>query len=473
MGNELKPEQDASRVTHHASRSIIDTHCHLDMKEFDLDRKEVIERARVSGIEAMITVGSDLEGTVSAMKLAGEYDFIYASIGIHPHDAKDFSDEIYIKLREWSESSRVVAIGETGLDYHYDHSPREVQRAVFEKHLRLAGETGLPVIIHSREAQKDTLDILQASGINRGVLHCFSGDMEMAEQVMSMGFYISIAGPVTFRKAKALKEIAAAIPDDYLLVETDAPYLSPEPFRGKRNEPVYIIETLKQIAELRGVNFEDMARVTTLNAKRLFGTGTIPENAEIAYRIRDSLYLNITNRCTNKCSFCVKFRSDFVKGHRLRLDHEPSVKEIINAIGDPKKFSEVVFCGYGEPLQRLDTVKSISRWVKEQGGRVRINTNGHGNIIHKRNILPELEGIVDSISISLDAHNEETYNKICKPVYKNAFNEILQFTRLAKGVIPEVMVSVVALEDVDIDKCRVIAEGLGVPLRIREYDVVG
>ena len=150
----------------------------------------------------------------------------------------------------------------------------------------------------------------------------------------------------------------------------------------------------------------------------------------------------------------MKFRSDFVKGHRLRLDYEPSVEEIKNAIGDPKKFSEIVFCGYGEPLQRLDTVKVISRWVKEQGGRVRINTNGHANLIHKRNILPELGGIVDSISISLDAHNEETYNKICKPVYKNAFNEILQFTRLAKGVIPEVKVSVVALEDVDLDKCK-------------------
>jgi TatD DNase family protein len=142
--------------------------------------------------------------------------------------------------------------------------------------------------------------------------------MDMAEQVMAMGFYISIAGPVTFKKAKALKEIAAHIPDDYLLVETDAPYLSPEPFRGRRNEPAYIMQTLKQIADLRGVNIEDMARITTLNAKRLFGIGSIPDQAEIAYRIRDSLYLNITNRCTNKCSFCVKFRSDFVKGHRLQ-----------------------------------------------------------------------------------------------------------------------------------------------------------
>ncbi|PKL51968.1 MAG: radical SAM protein [Nitrospira bacterium HGW-Nitrospira-1] len=443
------------------------------MKEFDDDREDVIERAKAAGLEAMINVGSDLEGAVMAMKLAEEHDCIFASIGIHPHDAKDFSDKAYLKLREWAGNKKVVAIGETGLDYHYNHSPRRAQKDVFEKHLRLAGETGLPVIIHSREAQDDTLEILRRSGVSKGVLHCFSGNRDMAEQVMAMGFYISIAGPVTFKKAKELKEIAANIPDDYLLVETDAPYLSPEPFRGKRNEPAYIVHTLKHIAELRGVSLEDMARITTLNAKRLFGIGAISERAEIAYRIRDSLYLNITNRCTNQCTFCVKFRSDFVKGHRLRLGCEPSEEEIKDAIGDPKKFREIVFCGYGEPLQRLDTVKNIARWVKELGGRVRINTNGHANLIHKRNILPELEGIVDSISISLNAHNQEIYNKICRPIYKNAFNEIIQFTKQAKEVIPEVQVTVIAMEGVDMDKCKAITEELGVPLRIRKLDVTG
>lgn len=479
MGDVKKKPMHSLHNTDLESRSfsssfhIIDTHCHLDMNEFDADRAQVIERARAAGIEAIITVGSDLDGTVRAMKLSAEYDFIFASVGIHPHDAKDFSEDISMKLREWAGDKKVVGIGETGLDYHYDHSPREVQRAVFEKHLSLAGETGLPVIIHSREAKRDTMEIVKKSGITRGVLHCFSGDMEMAEQVMAMGFYISVAGPVTFRKAKELREIAAKIPDDYLLVETDAPYLTPEPFRGKRNEPAYILHTLQQIADLRGVSLEDMARITTLNAKRLFGIGTISEQAEIAYKIRDSLYLNITNRCTNKCSFCVKFRSDFVKGHRLRLAHEPEEEEIRDAIGDPKRFSEVVFCGYGEPLQRLDTVINVSRWIKERGGRVRINTNGHANLIHKRNVLPDLRGIVDSISISLDAHDAETYDKICKPVFKNAFQEIMQFTREAKEVIPEVQVTVVTMKGVDIDKCRAIAEDLGVPLRIRKLDVVG
>ena len=464
---------NSSQASNQKSLSAIDTHCHLEMKQFDSDRDQVIERARAAGVEAMITVGSDLAGTSGAMELACRYDFIYSSIGIHPHDAKDFSDDIYLKLRDWSADSKVVAIGETGLDYHYDHSPRDVQRTVFDKHLLLASETGLPVIVHSREAEKDTLDILGRSGINKGVLHCFSGNMEMAERVMSLGFYISIAGPVTFRKSKELQEVAAGVPDDYLLVETDAPFLSPEPFRGKRNEPAYLIETLKQIAGLRGVTLEDIARITTLNAKRLFGIGAVSEQAEIAYRIRDSLYLNITNRCTNKCSFCVKFRSDFVKGHRLRLTSEPTEEEIKNSIGDPERFREIVFCGYGEPLQRLETVKNISRWVKEKGGRVRVNTNGHANLIHKRNVLPELAGIVDSVSISLDAHNQEVYNRICKPAFSNAFPAILDFIRAAKETIPDVQVTVVDMEGVDLGKCRELAEELGVPLRIRTLDIVG
>jgi TatD DNase family protein len=482
MSDESRNSADSSNVTnlssnpaitHRSSILVIDTHCHLEMKQFDSDREQVIERARAAGVEAMITVGSDLAGTSGAMELACRYDFIYASIGIHPHDAKDFTDDILARLAEWSADSKVVAIGETGLDYHYDHSPREMQRAVFEKHLQLAGEKDLPVVVHSREAVNDTIEILRRSGISKGVLHCFSGNREMAEEVMSMGFYISIAGPVTFKKAKGLKEIAAIVPDDYLLVETDAPYLSPEPFRGKRNEPAYVIETLKQIAGLRGVTLEDIARITNLNAKRLFGIGSIPERAEIAYRIRDSLYLNITNRCTNKCSFCVKFRSDFVKGHRLKLASEPSVEEIKASIGDPKKFREIVFCGYGEPLQRLDIVKSISGWVKKQGGRVRINTNGHANLIYGKNILPELAGNVDSLSISLDAHNEETYNRICKPAFKDAFQAVLQFTKEAKKLISDVQVTVVDMEGVDLVKCRAIAEELGVPLRIRKLDVVG
>lgn len=443
------------------------------MKEFDPDREEVIMRARAAGLEAMITIGSDLEGTLQAVNLAEQHDFIYASVGIHPHEAKDVSDQTYVLLRELALKQKVVAIGETGLDYHYDHSPRDLQRTVFIRQLELADETGLPVIVHSREADEDILNIVRESGVNRGVFHCFSGNLDMAEQVMALGFYISIAGPVTFRKALDLQEVARKVPDDYLLIETDAPYLTPEPFRGRRNEPAYILNTAKQIAELRDITLQDLSRITTLNAKRLFAIGTLPVKGAIAYQIRDSLYLNITNRCTNRCSFCVKFHSDFVKGHRLRLSHEPTAEELKKEIGAPSQFREIVFCGYGEPLQRLDLVKQIAQWVKEQGGHVRINTNGHANLIHKRDIIPELKGLVDSISISLDAQDAETYNRICRPSFPEAYEEVLSFTQRVKDAVPDVQVTIVNLPDVDLKKCEEIAKELGVRFRVRELDVVG
>ncbi len=452
---------------------MIDTHCHLEMDAFKDDRDAVIKRAKDAGVEAIITIGSDFDGCKGALKFAEKYDFVYATVGIHPHDAKDFNDEMFHQIKKWAQGmTKVVAIGEIGLDYHYDHSARDIQRAVFSRQLELAKETGLPVVVHSREANKDTLKILGESGVTKGVLHCFSGDIDMAEKAMAMGFYISVAGHVTFKKASKLKEVAAAIPDDYLLIETDAPYLSPEPLRGRRNEPAFILHTARTIADIRGVSIEDIDRITTVNAGRLFGIGELPRG-EIAYKIRDNMYLNITNRCTNKCSFCVKFHSDFVKGHNLRLQNEPSEKELMDAIGNPSAYNEVVFCGYGEPLLRLDLVKSLASWIKGKGGKVRINTNGHGNLIHKRNIIPELRGLVDSLSISLDAQDEETYNRICKPAFKNAFNSVIDFIKEAGKYIPDVQATVVALDGVDTDKCKEITDSIGVKLKVRRLDIVG
>ena len=451
---------------------MIDTHCHLEMSAFDSDRNDVIKRARAAGLEALLAIGSDFDGNKGAVALAEEYDDIFAAVGMHPHDAKDFTPAFFNQIKMWAANRKVVAVGEIGLDYHYDHSPREMQRTVFKQQLDFAREAGLPVVIHSREAKEDTLSILKDSGIKQGVMHCFSGEQDMAERALAMGLYISFAGPVTFKNASGLREIAKIIPDEYLLVETDAPYLAPVPVRGKRNEPAFVVHTARFLAELRDVSLEDIDRITTINAKRLFNIGELP-SAQIAYKIRDSLYLNITNRCTSKCVFCVRFTTDFVKGHNLRLAHEPSVKEMIDAIGDPLRYKEIVFCGYGEPMLRLDTVKSVAAWVKQQGGRVRINTNGHGNLIHKRNILPELQGLVDAVSVSLDAQDEKTYRQVCKPAFDNAFQEVINFIREAKLFIPDVKATVVAAEGVDVDKCRVLADELGVQLRVRKLDSVG
>jgi len=452
---------------------LVDTHCHLDMEQFDEDRDEVLRRAADANVEAVITVASDVESNESVLEIARKYAEVHAAVGLHPHDSKDFDASFLERLRQWSTDPGVVAIGETGLDYHYDHSPRQVQRKVFEKHLETAVETGLPAIIHSREAKEDTLSILKDSGLRRGVLHCFSGDADMAEKVIMMGFHISIAGPVTFKKADSLREVVKIIPDDHLLVETDAPYLTPAPYRGRRNEPSFVLYTASAIADARGVTPEDIARITTINARRLFRTGQVPSRGEIAYKIRDSLYLNITNRCTNRCTFCVRNRKDFVKGHNLRLVREPSAGELKKAIGDPKAYREIVFCGYGEPLLRLDLVKEVASWVKHRGGRVRINTNGHGNMIHRRNIVPELKGMVDSMSISLDADNAETYERLCLPVFEKSYEGLIEFIREAVRHIPSVQLTVVDTGDVDTERCRQIAEQLGAGFRIRKLDIVG
>ena len=206
---------------------------------------------------------------------------------------------------------------------------------------------------------------------------------------------------------------------------------------------------------------------------RLFKIGKIAGHGEIVYKIRDSLYLNITNKCTNKCGFCVKSRTSYIKGHNLRLEKEPSALQVIKAIKDPKAYKEIVFCGIGEPLLRLDIVKKVSKWIKENGGKVRINTNGQGNLIHGKNILPELQGIVDSISVSLDAEDEKKYEKICKPAIKGAFQGVISFIREAVKIIPEVKVTVVKIPGINIEKCEKIAEDLGVELRVRDFDMVG
>lgn len=452
----------------------IETHCHLEMDDFDPDRDEVIRRAKDTGVQYIINIGSDREGNIKGLKLSTQYPEVYSSVGIHPHHADTLNEELYKELRMWAGEPKVVAIGEIGLDYHYLHSPKEVQIETFGNQIAIAKDLALPIIVHSREAKEDTLRILrEEAGEVKGVLHCFSGGLDMAKKAMDMGFYISIAGPVTFKNAKNLRNIIKLIPDDLLLIETDAPYLSPVPMRGKRNEPSFLRYIAETIADLRGVSVSDIGRVTTLNALRLFKICELPEKGEIAYQIRDSLYLNITNRCTNRCGFCIRFHTNYVKGHNLRLEGEPSVEELINAIGEPKRYKEVVFCGLGEPLLRLEVVKEVSRWIKERGGRVRINTNGHGNLIHGRNILPELHGIVDSLSISLDAEDEIRYEEVCRPLFKGAFQATVSFIKEAKKYIPQVKITVVGIPEVNINKCNALAEELGVEIRVRQFNVVG
>ena len=255
---------------------LIDTHAHLDDARFDVDREAVIARAQAAGVDTFVTIGCDLETSRAAVALADRYPFVYAAIGVHPHEAKQVGDTWYEDLRRLAAHPKVRAYGEIGLDYHYNHSSPQVQRARFREQVLIAKDLRLPIVIHTREAQEDTISILKeekASDVG-GVFHCFSGDAWLAKDALDLGFSLSFSGVVTFQNAAMLRDIVKTVPMNRILIETDCPYLTPVPHRGKRNEPAFVSLVAEKIAELKGLEgpagVEEVGRVTSENARRLF-----------------------------------------------------------------------------------------------------------------------------------------------------------------------------------------------------------
>ncbi|NQU74585.1 MAG: YchF/TatD family DNA exonuclease [Candidatus Omnitrophica bacterium] len=456
---------------------LIDTHCHLDFKDFEADRDKVIDRAKASGVGLILNVASSLEGSRNSIALAEKYDLIYASVGIHPHDAEKVNAAALKELEGMASHKKVVAIGEVGLDYYRALSPRDVQRKVFSEFISLAKKTNLPLILHNRDSHQDMLDILKDGFKDKkpkGVMHCFSGDERFLKKCLDMGLYISFTCNLTFKSAERLKGVAKQVPTEKLLLETDAPFLAPQAYRGKRNEPAHIVLLVEELSKIHNLSMEDIERITTRNAVELFSLKEAGP-ARIAYEIRDSLYLNITNRCTNECGFCVRSFSDFVKGHNLKLAKEPSTKEILNAIEKMGKYNKIVFCGFGEPTLRLDVIKEVAASLKQRSKKVRLVTNGHGNLINGRSIAEELKGLVDKVSVSLNVDTKEKYNKVCRSQFgENTFEEVKRFIRECKTAGLEVEVTCLDIPETDIERCRVIAEKeLGANFRLRRHNVVG
>ena len=251
---------------------LIDTHCHLDFSEFKLDRDEVLMRAEGAGVGYIINVASSLENSRASVELSKEYQTIFSSVGVHPHDAKDVSDDAIKEISELADDERVVAIGEVGLDFYRDLSDRDVQENVFIEFVRLANQKSLPLILHCRDASDDLLRILKSEHFYgmRGVVHCFSGDAKFLRECLDLGFLISFTCNITYKKSDNLREIVKAAPLNKIMLETDAPYLSPEGFRGKRNEPLQVKLLAEKIAEIKKIKFEEIAKITTENAKLLF-----------------------------------------------------------------------------------------------------------------------------------------------------------------------------------------------------------
>lgn len=252
---------------------LFDTHVHLNAEQYNEDLQEVIDRALSEGVTHMTVVGFDRPTIEKAIELAEAYDFIYASIGWHPVDAIDMTDEDLKWIEALAQHEKVVALGEMGLDYHWDKSPKDIQKEVFRKQIQLAKKVKLPIIIHNREATADIVEILKEEKASEvgGIMHCFSGSPEIALECINMNFYISLGGPVTFKNAKQPKKVAELIPIERLLIETDCPYLTPHPYRGKRNEPGYVKLVAQEIADIKGKTLEEIGAITTENAKKLFG----------------------------------------------------------------------------------------------------------------------------------------------------------------------------------------------------------
>lgn len=449
----------------------VDTHAHLFYENFEKDVDAVVLNAKAAGVSGILVPGTDIKTSEQAIEIAGKYDGIYAAAGVHPTDSKDWEMSWKDKIKNLAGNKKVVAIGEIGLDYYWDFSPKEQQIKALRAQLELALELNLPAIIHNRDANEDIMSILREyrKTCLKVQMHCFAGSAEDAYELAEMGHYLSFTGNITYKKADKLNEIVKSVSIENLLLETDCPFMTPVPHRGSRNEPAYIKYNAQRIAEIHNTTIEDVARTTSYNAFRLFGIGKKPE-LSYTYQLGNSLYINVTNRCNANCFFCDRKGEAVLSGYNLKMQksEEPEAEVYIKEIGDPKKYKEVVFCGYGEPTIRWETVKTVAEFVKKNGGKTRMNTNGHGNFINKRDITPELAGLIDTVSISLNSVNPEQYAEIMR-VKPELHAEMINFAKKAKD-FTRVVLTIVGIKEVDKAEAKhFVTEEIGVEFRERGY----
>lgn len=451
---------------------LIDTHAHLFYPNFEDDLEEVIQRAEEAGIDFILVPATDLQSAEKVIKLTEQYDMIYGAVGIHPHETKGWNSSLVEEIESLAGHNKIVAVGEIGLDYYYDYSPKEKQIEAFKSQIDLALKLDLPIIVHNRDSDEDMMEIIGSycsSGL-KAQFHCFNGSQKDAYELMHMGYMISFTGNITFKKADELREILKNIRIDQILLETDSPFLTPVPYRGKRNEPANVKFIAEQVAEAHNLSVADVGRITSFNAFRIFGIGSKTPTS-FTYKIGNSLYINITNRCDSHCSFCRRKSDPVLKGYNLGMERseEPDAEVYIKEIGDPAEHEEIIFCGYGEPTIRWDVVKQISRYVKDKGGHTRLNTNGHGSHINKRNIAPEFKGLIDVVSISLNSFNAKQYAELMG-IETGMFNEMVSFAKNVKSYVEKVIMTIVSVDEVDIAKARkTVEEKIGAEFRARPY----
>ncbi len=475
-GNEIVEENKESEENKNISDDLffVDSHAHLSDSIFRKDRDDVIKRANNVGVSQIIGIGSDYESCVRTIKLARSNSNVHAAVGIHPHDVKKLNHGILKKIKKLIDDPKVVAVGEIGLDYYRNNSPVKAQKFWFREQIKMAIKSKMPLIIHCRDAFDDVYKILSEENASKvgGVIHCFTGNWAIAKKFLDLDFYLGAAGPVTFSKSDELREVFKKVPLERILLETDCPYLTPHPNRGKRNEPFYMIETAKVLAELHGINLKELGKITTTNNSRLFRIHNSFKKGVFTYEHKHNLYLNITNKCSNSCFFCGLIGDGLFKGSNLILDQEPSISDVMREIVDPSSYGEIVFSGFGEPTLRLNTMIGITKLLKQKGAKkIRLVTNGLGNITNGKDILPELSDYFDAISISLQAGDSESYEKICKTKdIKDPFVEVKNFIIKARTFFQDIEVTAVNLSGItDNSDCMKVADDLKISFRSQEY----
>jgi TatD DNase family protein len=450
----------------------IDTHAHLFYPNFEEDLDEVISRAKKNEVDFILVPATDIKTSEQVIDLAEKYEMIYGAVGVHPHDTKNWDSSFIPKIEKLAKNKKIVAIGEIGLDYYYDFSPKEKQIDAFKSQIELALKLDLPVIIHNRDSDADVMEIIRSycgAGL-KAQFHCFNGSIEDAMELVGMNYMISFTGNITFKKADNLRKILQHIPPENLLLETDSPFMTPVPNRGKRNEPSYVKYVAEQIADSHKLRMIDVARITSFNAFRTFGIGSKGESV-FTYKLGDALYINVTNRCNAKCVFCKRKENPALRGYNLGMERseEPNADVYIKEIGNPKDYSEIVFCGYGEPTIRWEVVKEISKYVKTSGGKTRLNTNGHANIINKKDITAEMKGLIDVVSISLNTFDPKQYSELVG-LETSYFDEMIDFAKKSKYFVDKVVMTIVSIDEVDVERARKITEEeIGAEFRIRPF----
>ena len=446
-----------------------DTHCHLCDPAFAEDLDAVLSRARNAGVFQILVPGTDAEDSALAAGLADGRG-IYAAAGIHPSEVAGAGPSELDRIGRILLEPGVIAVGESGLDLHWkDGPPLETQVVLLEKHVSMADALGLTLVLHSRDAEVELLDVIGGSRTSPTVLHSYTGPAETALRATGMGFYIGLSGPLTYPANDSLRNLAARMPRDRVLVETDGPYLAPQAQRGRRNEPAFVEHTVATLASVWGTDIESAAGQLLSNSLEAFGLAP-HRRTDLVYAMYGRIYMNITGLCDNSCSFCIRERTDGLAGYHLsHIDGgEPDggrLRSIVSMLRTEWS-DELVFCGYGEPTMRPILLRELARSAGAKGFSVRLNTNGLclGRLTQAET-LAMLEPF-DTVSVSLNAHSSGTYIDICRPSASGAWELLLEFIRLAKTVC-RVRTTAVAHPGIDIPSVSALAEELGVPFRTR------